>query len=147
MHNRARQDLRTTVDKYPPLAGAGNELALNQTKLLCSDALDSALATRNEHDFQPDTPVDGRAEASPGGTRWSEVAATMRSDDIDQKETTRLGRATEKAEAMRLTEPRPGTEWLDQFSIDEEKKKRAAKKERKRATRELNSDGVEPGVK
>jgi hypothetical protein len=62
--------------------------------VLISDALDSALATRNEDDYQPDTPVDGRAEASTAGTKWSEVAATMSSHDIDQKPTTRVGRAT-----------------------------------------------------
>ena len=80
--------------------------------MLISDAIDSALATRNEHDYQPDTPVDGRAKASPAGTKWSEVAATMKSesDDIDQKPTKKEERATEKAEAMQLTEPRPGTE-------------------------------------
>jgi hypothetical protein len=38
--------------------------------------------------------------------------------DIDQKPTTRVGRAAEKPKAEQLTEPRRGTEWLDQFSID-----------------------------
>jgi hypothetical protein len=106
---------------------------------LCSDALDSALETDNEPDFQPDAPVDRRAEAPPEGTKWPEVAAAMRSDDIDQNETTRLGRATEKAEANQLTEPRPGTEWLDQFSIDEdeerEKQRLAHARRRRRRSR------------
>ena len=109
-HHGVRQDFCALVKKYVPLAGAGNTLAPNQSKVLISDAIDSALATHNQHDFQPDTPVDGRAKASPAGTKWSEVAATMKSDDIDQKPTKKEERATEKAEAMQLTEPRPGTE-------------------------------------
>jgi hypothetical protein len=60
----------------------------------------------------------------------------MRSDDIDQKEMTRLGRATEKAEAKQLTEPRPDTEWLDQFSIDEEREKQRLAQEKKKQVAE-----------
>jgi hypothetical protein len=48
------------------------------------------LATGNEHDFEPDKPVDGRAEASPerghhvvGG---GGVTETMRRVDTEQKE-------------------------------------------------------------
>jgi hypothetical protein len=102
---------------------------------MCSDALDSALATGNEHDFEPDTPVDGRAEASPKGTKRSEVVGTMSSVDAGQKATTRLGRSTEKADAKKRDAPRPGTEWLDQFSIDEEKPRRVAE-EKKRVAKE-----------
>jgi hypothetical protein len=102
------------------------------------------LATRNKHAFQPDTPVDGSAEASPKGTKWSEVAAAMTSADMAQKVTKKEERATEKAKAKQLTEPRLGTEWLDKFSIDkerpnreaEEKKKQEKKREKERVAEE-----------
>jgi hypothetical protein len=77
-----------------------------QIKLLISDALDSALATRNEPEYQPDEPVDGRAKASPAGTTWAKVAKALEEDDIAQKETMRLGRGAEKRKAKQLTEPR-----------------------------------------
>jgi hypothetical protein len=44
-HHGARKDLRALVKKYVPLAGAGNALTPNQSKVLISDAIDSALAT------------------------------------------------------------------------------------------------------
>jgi hypothetical protein len=136
-HHGARKDLRALVTKYRPLAGAGNALTPNQINLLLSDALDSALATRNEHDYQPDKPVDGSAVASPAGTTWSEVAADMELDDIVQKPTTREGRAAEKTEAKQLTEPRlQSTKWLDQFSIDKEKEKKRVAEEKKRVAEE-----------
>jgi hypothetical protein len=101
-----RKDFRALVKKYAPLAGATNALTPNQIKVLISDALDSALATHNQHDFQPDTPVDGRAKASPAGTKWPKVAAAMEKVDIDLKPTTKKERAAEKAQAKKLTEPR-----------------------------------------
>ena len=54
----------------------------------------------------------------------------MEEDDIAQKETMRLGRAAEKRKAKQLTEPRLGTEWLDQFSIDKERPNREAAEEK-----------------
>jgi hypothetical protein len=111
-----------------------------QTKQLCYDAVDSALASSNEHDFEPDKPVDGSAEASPKGTKWSEVAASMTSADMAQKVTKKEERATEKAKAKQLTKPRPGTEWLDKFSIDKEREKKEEKKREKKRVAEKKEE-------
>jgi fused signal recognition particle receptor len=104
--------------------------------VLISDAIDSALATRNQHDYQPDTPVDGCAEASPAGTKWPEVAATMTSADIAQKQERKQERAAEKRKAKQLTKPRPGTEWLDNFSIDKERKRKEERDAKKSVRKE-----------
>ena len=85
-------------------------------------------AARNDSQSEPIFPATRGYQRT---TRWSEVAAAMKSGDIDQKETTRLGRGAEKRKTKQLTEPRLGTEWLDQFSIDEEKEKKRVAQEKK----------------
>ena len=84
--------------------------------------------TRNQHDYQPDKPVDGSASASPAGTKWPEVAAAMKRDDIAQKEK----RAAEKRAAGDEKKKRVAEE---KKRVAEEKKKREAP-EKKRVAEE-----------
>jgi hypothetical protein len=54
--------------------------------------------------------------------------------DTDQKDAKQEARATEKADAKQLDEPRPGTKWLDGFGCvfwaAEKKKRKRAQQER-----------------
>jgi hypothetical protein len=57
IHQSTRLDLRAIADKHlrPHIE---DKLTANKIKGVCSDALDSALATGNEPDIEPDEVVD-----------------------------------------------------------------------------------------
>jgi hypothetical protein len=145
IHHRARQDLRVIVDKYPPLAGAVDEyeLAPNQTKRLCcvlrcarqrlGDGQRARFRARQTCGWTRRSITRARA---PRGRRWrsdgNNEACRHGTEGGEKQEE----RATEKAEAKQRTVPRPGTEWLDKFSIDEEREKQRLAQEKKKRVAE-----------
>jgi hypothetical protein len=61
----------------------------------------------------------------------------MRRVDTEQKALKQEARATKKADAKKLDAPRPGTKWLDEFSIDAKRGAIEKAKEQREAKQRL----------